>query len=462
VKPHALLSVRSRPRCARRHGSSVRLPCQLQQSDTQSTGGLRQRTADRAVESQRYRWRVRNHRDRMRQKRQGELRRQRQCAGDVSEHWKHMSYGVGRGWRGLPQSDPDQLHEPDGHAESGVVLQHDGRPVEDRELLRLETAAELEPRWHASASCQWHAGDATGCELHFRLELWRLHERRFRRLIELGPDPSKQMKKLFIHGSVVVAGVLVALWIHATIPSPPAPGGSPIQGTNPTRAEPVDAPSRPDGSTQRTVAAPPSEQTAPASTLPDWLSSVEVIPGSLSAAELATTLSYVGPLIEHATNEVQQGRFDAQSAEDLAAEAVAWQQLELWRTVEHKLRTGDYFIAASLPPQVQPPRDQRFEAFPAKKDGRPVTLGFVFDRATSPNLFDASAYAKVLELFRLHEAARKFNSLSDAERRRMLTEYNRLKEQRPWHELPPEMQRQFPIENVVDEHTLLMRAPPGR
>jgi hypothetical protein len=202
-------------------------------------------------------------------------------------------------------------------------------------------------------------------------------------------------------------------------------------------------------------------------TLPVWLSSVEVIPGSLSAAELATTLSYVGPLIEHATNVVQQERFDAQSAatqsaEDLAAEAAAWQQLELWRTVEQKLRTGDYFIAASLPPQVQPPRGQRFEAFPATKDGRPVTLGFVFDRATSPNLFDASAQARDLELFRLREAARKFNSLGDAERRRLLTEYNRLNGQRPWHELPAEMRRQFPIENVVDEHTLLMRVPPGR
>jgi hypothetical protein len=271
------------------------------------------------------------------------------------------------------------------------------------------------------------------------------------------------MKKLFIAGSVVAAGVLVALWIHATVTSPPAPGGgSPTPDTNPAGAEPVDVPSRSDGSTQRTTVGLPSEQAAPTSTLPVWLSSVEVIPGSLSAAELATTLSYVGPLIEHATNEVQQGRFDAQSAEDLAAEAAAWQQLELWRTVEQKLRTGDYFIAASLPPQVQPPRGQRFEAFPATKDGRPVTLGFVFDRATSPNLFDASAYARDLELFRLHEAARKFNSLSDAERRRLLTEYNRLNGQRPWHELPAEMRRQFPIENVVDEHTLLMRVPPGR
>lgn len=271
------------------------------------------------------------------------------------------------------------------------------------------------------------------------------------------------MKTILTAGAVFVVAAVVVLLCRSdtTAPAPVNQAARAPAGASIAAADIVPAAETGPG-VDRTPLSSDAVPAAPGPALPAWLGEVEVLTGHLSPSELATALSYVGPLIEHAANEVQQGKFDGHSAEDLAAESAALQRLELWRTVEKKLMQGDYFVMTGAPQQVRPPKGKRFEALPSWKDGRAVTLGFVFERETTPNLFDAALYAKDLESFRLQEAARSFNSRSDDERRRLLAEYRQLRREHSWNELPIELQRVFPIENVVDDATLWMRVPPGR
>ncbi len=98
------------------------------------------------------------------------------------------------------------------------------------------------------------------------------------------------------------------------------------------------------------------------------------------------------------------------------------------------------------------------QTFPSWRDRVPVTLFFVFDLASHPGLRDARDYRGRADLFRLSEAARRFNELPDERRHALYAEMLKLSRDRSWMELPPAVREMFPVENRVDDRTVLMRS----
>jgi hypothetical protein len=213
-----------------------------------------------------------------------------------------------------------------------------------------------------------------------------------------------------------------------------------------------------DVDTRRDLPREESIGTGSVPVVPSWLGVAEILPEILSPTECSVAISYIGPLIEHAANDAGR-EYDSQSADDLDAQAAAAERLELWRAVDKKVRENDYLVAVALPSSIRPPPGVRCEVFPASRNGKSVSLVFVFDRIEAPVLFDAAEYAKDMARFRLEEVARKFNSLDDGERRRIYGTYQKMREQMSWNDLPLDMQRQFPLENTIDESSLLMFFP---
>lgn len=268
------------------------------------------------------------------------------------------------------------------------------------------------------------------------------------------------MKVNFLAAFVLIAGIAV-WWQYTSAPEklqlpPSGTMGSDDRSTTPA-ADP-DLSVEPSLATIRSQAsadpeAPPQEKQPP-----PWLGKLEVIPGQLSPQDLDTALSYVIPTIQITVERLSQRVFDSTSAEDLEAEADMLADIELLQARETKLRQGDYFILRESPRSWKAPKGMRFEAFPAFMDGKLVSIGFVFDRETSPRLFDTTEYASELSKHNLREAARSFNSRDYEERRRLIDQYNEIRKTRSWEQMPDEIRRIFPNSNHVDNNTLLMRA----
>jgi hypothetical protein len=192
---------------------------------------------------------------------------------------------------------------------------------------------------------------------------------------------------------------------------------------------------------------------------PPWLGTVETIPGPLSPQDLERALSYVLPTIELEVGRLSQRVFDSTCAIDLAEEAAQMAEIELLKAREWKLRQGDYFIMREPPSYWKAPAGFRFETYRASKDGEMVSIGFIFDRKTTPRLIDATEYAIEMQNHMLREAARSFNSRDHEERRRLVEEFVKLGENGGRNHMPAEMQKIFPIQNHVDRKTLLMHTP---
>jgi len=254
---------------------------------------------------------------------------------------------------------------------------------------------------------------------------------------------------------------IAAWWQYNSAPArpqPPRSGTEILHNRSTTPAAEPELSDEPSPATLRSQAsadpeAPPQEKQPP-----PWLGKLEVIPGPLSPKDLDTALSYVIPAIQISVERLSQRVFDSNSTEDLEAEADMLADIELLQARETKLRQGDYFILREPPHSWKAPKGLRFEAFPAFMDGKLVSIGFVFDRETSPRLFDTTEYASELSRHNLREAARSFNSRDYEERRRLIDQYKEIRKTRSWEQMPDEMRRIFPNSNHVDNNTLLMRA----
>jgi len=191
-----------------------------------------------------------------------------------------------------------------------------------------------------------------------------------------------------------------------------------------------------------------------------WVAGFEQVEGELSASEVAVVQSYLTPLLDGAARELDELVVDPLDPEYLAAAAKAVRRIELWKATERALRAGDYVISANQPGSWSNPPGVILQPFPTWKDGKSVTLLFELKLDQVPGLRDARQYEKDMEQFRLQEAARRYNSLANAEREQRYLRYRTLRDEAgSWDALPADVRAEFPFENQVREGSFLMGGP---
>jgi hypothetical protein len=195
--------------------------------------------------------------------------------------------------------------------------------------------------------------------------------------------------------------------------------------------------------------------------LPEWVDAdVEILPQRLTELERARALSYVDSMEAAAAADVRQ-HLDSADAPSMHAAAKALRRQELWRAVAHAIAHGDYWIFVPREMRtIRPPPGVVDQMLPAVVDGRQVTLFFALDTAVHVGLRDARRYEDDMRWFVLTEAARNFNSRTDAERRWLWGEWKRA--QAGPAAPPPHLAAQFPEGVIVHEQNVIMTLPPRR
>jgi hypothetical protein len=195
--------------------------------------------------------------------------------------------------------------------------------------------------------------------------------------------------------------------------------------------------------------------------LPEWFDAdVEILPQRLTDLERARVMSYVDSMEAAAAADVRQ-HMNVVDAPSMHAAAKSLRRQELWRAVAQAIAHGDYWIFVPREMRtIRPPPGVVEQMLPAVVDGRQVTLFFALDTAVHVGLRDARRYEDDMRWFVLTEAARIFNSRTDAERRWLWGEWKRA--QAGPAAPPPHLAAQFPEGVIVHEQNVIMTLPPRR
>lgn len=144
----------------------------------------------------------------------------------------------------------------------------------------------------------------------------------------------------------------------------------------------------------------------------------------------------------------------------IASEASLLRTAALWKAVGESLDRGQYWLGRDYPtslPRAVP--GTHYQALTVVHDGTPATAVFYLEAGGAAEYNGVVEYHAGQRRFWLQEAARTFNGRSFAERRALFDRFVEAKSRRGLVGLDAEMAHTFPLENQVDERTMLMYAP---
>lgn len=186
--------------------------------------------------------------------------------------------------------------------------------------------------------------------------------------------------------------------------------------------------------------------------------------GELTMAEQQMARNTIMELHRHSEQELslmRDSRLDFSDPEVVAKEADLMRASALWQAVNEALDQGQYWLGREFPKTLPRAEDgTHYQCLTVVHDGAAASaVFFIHDGIAAREFHGVGEYRNVQRLYFLLDAARRFNSLPDAERRTLYEQFVAAKARGGNAGVQGDMARMFPFENHVDEQSCIMRVP---